>query len=348
MAAPAPCPSRLLPSAPPHPPALPRHFELLRPIGAGAGGAVHAARDRRNGRLVAIKLVALAGSPTLPLASAAARFDAEAATAQRLQHPDIVATLESGRAGNLGWLVMELVGGVALSRYTHTARLLPDAWVLRAGARLATALSHAHRQGVLHRDIKPANVLVDLGADVIKLGDFGLARDADSQATRTGLVMGSPAYMAPELLAGAAPSVSTDLYALGATLFELLTGQLPFPNEGSMGEMLRRVAQQPAPRLLALRALQVAASDAGDHFDPTAVADAPGQGAGAGAAHAAGAPGEAGAADPVAVVWAGVDELLARLLAKRAAQRPADAAAVAETLRALHRALPAAQPPARS
>jgi eukaryotic-like serine/threonine-protein kinase len=220
---------------------------------------------------------------------------------------------------------------------------------------------------VLHRDIKPANVLVDLRADVLKLGDFGLARAADSQATRTGLVLGSPAYMAPELLASAAPGPTTDLYALGVTLFELLAGRLPFVHEGSMGEMLRRVAQQPAPRLLALRpALGAGAGSglgtglgsalgtrpdpapgppaAGDHFDPTEPAAPPAGSADAGqrAGGLAGADAAGGRGRPAdAVVWAGVDELLARLLAKRASQRPADAEAVAGTLRALQLALPA-------
>lgn len=229
------------------PPGLPTHYELLRLIGAGSFGSVHAALDRRHDRLVALKLLPLADT----LADTRQRFTAEAAVAQRLRHPDIVTTLDAGSAGTLGWLAMELVPGTALARYAHPRRLLPEALVLQAGRRIAMALAHAHTQGVVHRDLKPANVLVHWPTGVLKLGDFGLARSADASATRTGLMLGSPAYMAPELLAGAAPTAASDLYALGVTLFELLTGRLPFEAGagGAMGELLRQVARQPAPTL---------------------------------------------------------------------------------------------------
>jgi eukaryotic-like serine/threonine-protein kinase len=118
--------------------------------------------------------------------------------------------------------------------------------------RVALALAHAHRQGVVHRDLKPANVLVHWPSDTVKLADFGLARAADALQTGTGLVPGSPAYMAPELLAGAVPTPQSDFYALGVMLFELLEGQRPHDGH-SMGELLRQVAQQTAPDLHALR-----------------------------------------------------------------------------------------------
>lgn len=123
---------------------------------------------------------------------------------------------------------------------------------MRVLERVAEALAYAHAQGVLHRDLKPANVMVDWAADRVTLTDFGLASLADAERTRTGLVLGSPAYMAPELLAGQPADASTDLYALGAMAFQLLTGSLPFDAPG-LGELLRQVAQQPAPDLAALR-----------------------------------------------------------------------------------------------
>jgi len=244
----------------PAPPGLPRRYSLHKRLGEGSVGTVYAAFDAERNEAVAIKLLSLGGWGRGEPALQRARFAAEAAAAQRLAHPDIVATLDAGSAGPLGWLVMELVPGVPLSRYAQPARLLPEALVLRAVQRLAAALAHAHAAGVVHRDIKPANVLVHWPQGVLKLADFGLARQADSEATRTGIVMGSPAYMAPELLAGAAPDMATDCYALGVTLFELLCGQLPFmapaaPGQAlpSIGELLRRVAHDPVPALALLR-----------------------------------------------------------------------------------------------
>jgi serine/threonine protein kinase len=244
-------PANARPQAPPD---LPAHLELLRLIGAGASGSVYLARDRRLGRTVALKLMPLEpGEETL--AETQRRFAAEVATSSRLQHPDIIATLDAGCAGTLAWLVMELVPGTALSRYTQPRRLLPELLVLEIVRRMALALGHAHAQEVVHRDVKPSNVIVHWPDRLVKLGDFGLARGADTGATRTGMMLGSPAYMAPELLAGARPSVSTDLYALGVTLYELLAGRLPFGSGtgGGLGDLLRQVAREPAPDLGLLR-----------------------------------------------------------------------------------------------
>ncbi|MDH4052724.1 MAG: serine/threonine protein kinase, partial [Rubrivivax sp.] len=139
--------------------------------------------------------------------------------------------------------VMDLLHGCDLVRYTRPGRLLPEPVVLRLAERIARALAHAHARGVVHRDLKPANVMVDWAADRVTLTDFGLARLADAERTRTGLVLGSPVYMAPELLAGEAASARSDQYALGVLLYQLLTGELPF-DALQLGELLRQVAQQ--------------------------------------------------------------------------------------------------------
>jgi serine/threonine-protein kinase len=143
---------------------------------------------------------------------------------------------------------MEAVPGADLSRYARPPRLLPEAVVLGLMERVALALHHAHRQGLVHRDLKPANVLVDWASDTVKLADFGLARGAQAANTGTGIVLGTPAYMAPEQLAGALPSAAADLYALGVSLFELLAGRLPHDGH-TMGELLRQVANDAAPPL---------------------------------------------------------------------------------------------------
>ena len=221
-------------------------YRVGRLLGSGNHGAVHLAEHVVSGQTVALKLVPLAAGD----AQAAARrqFLRHATTAQGLKHPGIVALHAAGVHGTTGWLAMEPVPGSDLQRYTASARLLPEALVLRVGARLAEALAHAHALGVVHRDIKPANVLVHWPDDIVKLADFGLARTADAQATRTGLLLGSPGYMAPEQLAGAVPDARTDFYALGVTLFQLLSGRLPFEGD-TMGALLRQVASSTAPDL---------------------------------------------------------------------------------------------------
>jgi serine/threonine protein kinase len=169
------------------------------------------------------------------------------------EHPDIVTVHDSRRNRTVQlWLAMERVRGVDLSRYTQRHLLLPENLVLRIGARVGAALAHAHAQGVVHRDLKPANVLVNLAAGQVKLTDFGVARQEDAALTRTGMTLGTPAYMAPEQLAGAPASPATDTYALGVMLFELLAGRRPH-QAATLGDLLQATAQQPPAALSRLR-----------------------------------------------------------------------------------------------
>jgi eukaryotic-like serine/threonine-protein kinase len=230
-------------------------FELRHRLGAGTSGSVHAAWDHEIGGWVALKLLDAATD------AEAQGLVGEADALRQLAHPDIVGFVSAGHAGSRAWLAMELARGAELTRYTEPARLLPEPLVVQLGARLAGALAHAHSRGVVHRDLKPANVRVDWASGSLKLLDFGLARRAEAAATRTGLVPGSPAYMAPELMAAAPPSARSDLYALGATLFHLLTGRPPHAAE-SMGELLERVAHDTAPRLRSLQPQASAPLDA--------------------------------------------------------------------------------------
>jgi serine/threonine-protein kinase len=230
------------------------NYLLLRPIGRGTQAVVYLAEDGRTHATVALKLVHLGEDDGDRGTTRKARelFLQNAETARRLVHPDIVTLFDFGVAGARGWLAMEPVLGGDLGRYTAVRRLLPEPVVLRVVQRAALALAYAHRAGVIHRDLKPANVLIDWSAQTVKLADFGLARTVDASQTGTGTVPGSPFYMAPEQLAGAVPSVRTDLYALGVMLFQLLTGRLPH-EAPSMGELLRQVASDPAPDLALLR-----------------------------------------------------------------------------------------------
>ena len=225
------------------------HYLLIRELGRGTMGRVYLARDTRGGESVALKTLTLAqGFEGYALREARERFQREAQAAQRLHHPDIVKVLGAGEEGGLAYISMELLGGHDLTEHIVAGKLLPALEVVSIGARVADALAHAHRQGVIHRDIKPANVMIDPARDQVKVTDFGVARLLDGSRTRTGLVLGSPAYMAPEQLVGRAVDGRSDLYALGVLLYQLLTGELPMGG-ASIGELMQAVAHQPAPDL---------------------------------------------------------------------------------------------------
>ncbi|MFY7975215.1 MAG: serine/threonine-protein kinase [Rubrivivax sp.] len=228
-------------------------FELIQLLGQGTVGTVHAARDHLWMRLVALKVLALPpGTGATTLADLRRRFVREAEIAQRLRHPDIVEIYEAGVDGEQAWLAMELVPGVPLSRYTTASRLLPEPVVLAVVSRVAAAVAHAHAAGVVHRDLKPGNVIVEWPTNTVKLADFGLAHLAEASNTATGLFLGSPAFMAPELLAGAKPSPASDLYALGLMLFQLLSGEIPH-EEDNLGELMRRRHAEPVPDIREIR-----------------------------------------------------------------------------------------------
>ncbi|RZI83583.1 MAG: serine/threonine protein kinase [Rubrivivax sp.] len=222
-------------------------------IGRGAMGAVYLGYDPATDRRVALKTMSLAkefsGSD---LVDARARFLREAEMAGRLEHPDIVAIVDAGEADGLAFIAMELVEGHDLSEFTHPDKLLPIERLIPVMARVADALAYAHSRGVTHRDIKPANIMVDLDRSVVKVMDFGVARVADAARTRTGVVLGTPTFMSPEQLAGQNIDGRSDLYSLGVSLFQLLTGQLPYRND-SMAVLMRAIANEASPHVSDLR-----------------------------------------------------------------------------------------------
>ncbi len=228
-------------------------YRLERLIGRGAVGAVYLAVDRVNDTPVALKTLDLAREfEGIDFDAARERFLREAQAASRLNHPDIVTVYGAGEERGLAYIAMEPLTGSDLTRYTRSARLLPEPVVLRIVARVAEALASAHAQGVLHRDVKPANVMVDLAAHQVKLTDFGIARLTDGERTRTGLLIGTPSFMSPEQLAGSRLDGRSDLYSLGVMLFQLLTGRLPYDGH-SMGELLRAIASEEPLDLRAVR-----------------------------------------------------------------------------------------------
>ncbi|MBB5202775.1 serine/threonine-protein kinase [Inhella inkyongensis] len=223
---------------------VPAHIEIGAELGRGAMAVVHRAFDRQLGHEIAIKRLLLAQEyDPADLADVRARFLREARAARALNHPDILRVYDLGESGGDAWISMELLHGRDLSHHVQPGHLLPVAQVLRLGIRVARALDYAHRQGVVHRDIKPANIMWDAQTEQVKLMDFGIARIADGSRTRTGLVLGTPSFMAPEQLAGAAVDGRSDLYALGAVLYQLLTGRLPHQSE-SMARLMYEIANE--------------------------------------------------------------------------------------------------------
>jgi len=242
-------------------------YELLQEIGRGGMGVVYRARQLSLNREVALKMI-LRGN----LASGAdrARFRAEAEAAARLNHPGIVPVYEVGEVDGQPYFSMKYVPGRTLSQLL-SERLLSPHEAARLLADVARAIHYAHRQGVLHRDLKPSNILIDEEGQP-HVTDFGLAKRVQEAAslTRSGAVLGTPAYMAPEQAAGARGEVgpASDVFSLGTILYQMLTGRPPFQAASPVDTVLMLLEQDVVPprvvnpkadrdlELIALRCLQ--------------------------------------------------------------------------------------------
>jgi len=228
-------------------------YQLEREIGRGAMGIVYLGRDTAINRLVAIKAIPLASEfSESELAEARTRFFREAETAGRLNHPNIVTIYDVGEERGLAYIAMEYLKGRHLSDYATSETLLEPRKVLELISRTAQALGFAHKQQVVHRDIKPANLMYDPSGDVLKITDFGIARLTGAGTTRTGIVLGTPSFMSPEQLEGRTVTGHSDLFSLGVSLFQLLTGHLPFTADTMTG-LMQQIAEAPHPPLRAFR-----------------------------------------------------------------------------------------------
>ncbi|MEK7468838.1 MAG: protein kinase [Planctomycetota bacterium] len=223
-------------------------YRILRELGRGGMGVVYRALDPKLGREVALKV--LLGGGIAP-EDQVERFRREAALLARLgRHPHLVAVHDAGRDGDSLYFTMDLVAGRSLQKRLDDEGALPPLEAARIAAEAASALAFVHAAGAVHRDVKPANVLLDAEGRAY-LTDFGLARAGDSGLTLTGDVFGTPAFMPPEQAAGMGKSATAaaDVYSLGATLYQAMTGAAPFAGE-SAAEILRQVvSEEPqAPR----------------------------------------------------------------------------------------------------
>jgi len=204
-------------------------YEIDRVLGRGAMATVYLGRDPAINRKVAIKTIALAREfDDKELQDAKLQFRREAESAGRLNHPNIITIYDAGEDDDVSYLAMEYFEGVSLLDHTKPDNLLPAKWVLELAARAAEALDYAHRQNVVHRDIKPANLMYHAATDTLKLTDFGIARLTDSARTKTGIILGTPSYMSPEQLSANGVTGQSDLYSLGVTMYQLVTGNAPF------------------------------------------------------------------------------------------------------------------------
>ena len=227
-------------------------FEVQKELGKGAMGVVYLGKDPKIGREVAIKTMALAQEfEAEELAEVKERFFREAETAGRLSHPNIVTIYDTGEEHDFCYIAMELLKGGDLAPYVKANNLLPADKAVSIAARAADALGYAHKQGVVHRDIKPANMMYHAGTDTLKLTDFGIARLTDSSKTKTGMVLGTPSYMSPEQLAGKKIEGRSDLFSLAVSLYQLLTGKLPFEGE-SMAQLMYKIANEPPTDILSV------------------------------------------------------------------------------------------------
>ncbi len=214
-------------------------YEIVGVLGRGAMGVVYKARDPLIERTVAIKTIACHGLSRDEVGTFEHRFFREAKSAGRLNHPNIVTIYDIGRDGDLAYIAMELLEGRSLREILDSGVVLPDGRIADIAAQVADGLAFAHANDIVHRDVKPANVMV-LDNGTVKIADFGVALLPTGSVTQEGTVFGSPKYMSPEQVTGQVVDGRSDVFSLGAVLYEMLTGLPPFSGD-DLGAILHKV-----------------------------------------------------------------------------------------------------------
>jgi serine/threonine-protein kinase len=221
------------------PPKLGR-YEIQSEIGRGAMGVVYKATDPVLDRTVAIKTINLSVDQS-ERAEYEARFYQEAKAAGGLSHPNIVTVYDVGDSGDVAYMAMEFLDGSELHDLTGEGRRLAVEKAVEIAAQVSDGLGYAHERGVVHRDIKPANIMI-LHNGSAKITDFGIARMRHSEVkTQTGMLLGSPRYMSPEVVVGKRADGRSDIFSLGIILYEMLTGAAPFLGESMSALMFQTI-----------------------------------------------------------------------------------------------------------
>src|ERR1700731_2009186 len=223
-------------------------YEIVGELGRGAMGVVYRAVDPVIGRTVAVKTIKLSAEGTgLTRPELLARFQTEAREAGVLTHPNIVVVFDAGEEEGLYYITMELVEGKSVQALLDAGHAFPLPRVLRIMEQTCNALHFAHERNVVHRDIKPANIMLT-GDDTVKVTDFGTAKILQfGTVQQTAHVMGTPSYMSPEQVKGRAVDGRSDIFSLGVMLYEMLTGEKPFPGQSITTVIYKIVNEEPIP-----------------------------------------------------------------------------------------------------
>ncbi|MCC6867284.1 MAG: serine/threonine protein kinase [Burkholderiales bacterium] len=219
-------------------------YEILDEIAQGAMGVVYKARDPLIDRIVAIKTITL-GLSDAETEAYERRFFREAKSAGRLNHPNVVTIFDVGKSDDVAYIAMEFLDGQSLREILDSGVVLPTQRIAEIAAAVAEGLAFAHESGIVHRDVKPANIMV-LASGAVKITDFGIALLPTGTRTLAGNAFGSPRYTSPEQVMGRTVDGRSDIFSLGATLYEMLTGASPFQG-GDLNTILNQVLSEPTP-----------------------------------------------------------------------------------------------------
>ena len=223
--------------------ALAQRYDILGAAGHGSMGNVYKARDRETGETVAIKLL----KPEIASDQAMMdRFKNELLYTRRITHKNVCRVHDFNRIGSVAYTTMEFVDGESLRSVINRFGGLPPRKAVQLALQICSGLKEAHAQGIVHRDLKPENVMIDVQGNV-KIMDFGIARSMEGASRLTGSMVGTPAYMAPEQVAGKAVDYRTDIYSLGLMLYEMFTGVQAFQAEAPVAVALKQMRESPRP-----------------------------------------------------------------------------------------------------